>query len=438
LPRVLVIAVSTLLSALALIAPARATFPGTNGKITYINGRNRVFCISQDGTGMTNFTDSRIGKDFGYVRIDWSPDGAKLLFSYIVPPVPPTVLFPSGALASTARFSPNIDYARWSPDARSIVFHRGVGVPGSNTFEINDELDIADTNGTERPLTRNTDRALTVLDRFPSWSPDGSRVAFARNVHAAGTTLNYVIGQIFLINANGTGLTPITDTLHYADALDWSPDGAKIVYAADTNRGGAGRANYDIYVIGGNGTGDTRLTNDPSYEYDPVWSPDGKSIAYVSSGELRGSRGSIHVMNSDGSNNRVLTSGTAPDWGIYTGACTAGPPPKVTLRAAKRQRLGTRPRVQVSARCDVACAVTASASVQVNQSGKLYRNRTRRVKRSLRAATTAALSLKFSKKAAVAIRHAVGRHRKLTARVKVVARGPGGKAVAKRKIKLTR
>jgi hypothetical protein len=78
--------------------------------------------------------------------------------------------------------------------------------------------------------------------------------------------------------------------------------------------------------------------------------------------------------------------------------------------------------------------LTAWATVSVAGASKVFG--TRKVKRSLAANKRKRLTLKFSKRATGAIRHALARHRKLTAKVKVVAKDSSGKATAKRKIKL--
>ena len=56
--------------------------------------------------------------------------------------------------------------------------------------------------------------------------------------------------------------------------------------------------NSDIYVMNADGSGLTRLTNDPAFDTDPAWSPDGSQIAFHS---LRDGNLEIYVMNADGS-----------------------------------------------------------------------------------------------------------------------------------------
>lgn len=78
-----------------------------------------------------------------------------------------------------------------------------------------------------------------------------------------------------------------------------SPGGDRIAYMSDRD------GNWEVYVMNADGSGSTRLTNDPAADALPAWSPDGLSIAFAST---RGGAWSIWVMNADGSNQRQLFS----------------------------------------------------------------------------------------------------------------------------------
>src|SRR3954467_13182702 len=74
----------------------------------------------------------------------------------------------------------------------------------------------------------------------------------------------------------------------------------KIAFVS-TRDGGAD----EIYVMNADGSGQTRLTNNSFDDGDPAWSPDGRQIAFIS--EQDGTDGDVWVMNSDGSGARQLT-----------------------------------------------------------------------------------------------------------------------------------
>ena len=94
----------------------------------------------------------------------------------------------------------------------------------------------------------------------------------------------------------------------YDSAGTWSPDGAQIAFESDVD------GDMDIYVMNADGTGVRRLTGaEPdadAHDEGPAWSPDGLQIAFTSgTGNLTGD---IHVMNADGSDVRRITDNQDP------------------------------------------------------------------------------------------------------------------------------
>ena len=133
-------------------------------------------------------------------------------------------------------------------------------------------------------------------DIQPSWSPDGSEIAF-RSVRDGDA-------EIYKMNSDGTGLVKLTNNSAAEDFPMWSSDGFYMVF--DTNRDG----NYEIYVMKVDGSGQTRLTTDGALDVDPAWSPDGTQIVFRSQ---RDGNSEIYKMNADGSSQTRLTSNGAFD-----------------------------------------------------------------------------------------------------------------------------
>jgi Tol biopolymer transport system component len=125
---------------------------------------------------------------------------------------------------------------------------------------------------------------------FPSWSPDGTKIAF----------MSYRTGspQIFTMNVNGTNQVQLTNVAGNTYP-SWSPDGTKILFGS--NRTG----NDDLFVMNTDGTNVTQLTNDPTVDAGGSWSPDGKQIAYTS---LRPGC-DIVIMNADGTGKQAVVNG---------------------------------------------------------------------------------------------------------------------------------
>jgi Tol biopolymer transport system component len=144
----------------------------------------------------------------------------------------------------------------------------------------------------------------------PSPSPSADR---AIDVSAlTGRIVFSAEDDIWLVNADGTGLTRLTTRRGAEFDPTWSPNGIRIAYR-DSRRG----INNDdeIYVMKADGSGQANLTRNPADDWGPAWSPNGTSIAFSSTRDT-GSIPQIFLMDPDGSNVRRLTEieGEYPTW----------------------------------------------------------------------------------------------------------------------------
>ena len=132
------------------------------------------------------------------------------------------------------------------------------------------------------------------IDGFPSWSPDGRKIAY--NSYVAGP--NGGRQMIYIINADGsneTCLTPGSDGY----SPSWSPDGSRILFLSDRDSDPGSNSHIsELYLMSVDGTDQTRLTNYNGKFYAASWSPDGSKIVSVFKPSYGGPE-KILVMKSD-------------------------------------------------------------------------------------------------------------------------------------------
>ena len=126
----------------------------------------------------------------------------------------------------------------------------------------------------------------------PAFSFDGSRIAFVSQRDGNA--------EIYMMNADGTGITRVTTDPLTDGRPAFTPDGQTIVFHSSRT---AGKQQIWSVNVDGGGTGLTQLTRD-SVNASPSVSPDGQTIAYVST---RNKDGDIWLMGKDGSNQRQFT-----------------------------------------------------------------------------------------------------------------------------------
>ncbi len=167
-----------------------------------------------------------------------------------------------------APFPPFERYSAWSPDGSTIVFDGARGGSGCiNLYAISPD-------GTR--LRRLTNSAVDA-DMEPTWSPDGSLIAFVRNrVLTGGTT------EIWLMRPDGTEFRRLTrpDNPTGRKSLpSFSPDSRRVLFVCRD----AGVE--QIYSIAVDTDELVRLTLDAGDKGNPTLSPDGSRLMFDVPGE---------------------------------------------------------------------------------------------------------------------------------------------------------
>ena len=312
LPRLILLVASA--CALAVPASASAAFPGADGPILF----------DHDGGILSapQHTISHGGYDWGATG---SPDGSKI--AYVVN----RDIYVMNA-DGTAKRQLTTDGAynsdpSFSPDGKKVVFAGGAD-GGSELYA------VPTAGGTPTRLTFTPDHD----EHNPAYSPDGTRIAYDRTgceqSHGGGSCV-YVMPAA---GGAGVNLTP-EDALaecpnqpgYYFDGAtrepSWSPDGSKIAFSGPLICT-ISSIGSDVWVMNADGSGKVDLTrDDATNDRDPQFSPTGSSIAFLSD---RDNTQRIYRMGAAGGGITAVSDASGfrdanPDWMPAPAACNVTP-----------------------------------------------------------------------------------------------------------------
>lgn len=224
-----------------------------------------LYKIHPDGTGLTQVTPNGL-KTF---HPCWSPDKSKIVFDGYTSTSASQLYIINADGTGLTQVAGQGETPAWSPDGTRIAFISNAG-----------QVWMMNADGANQQQLTNNPNDLAGPDDI-AWSPDSTKLAFNTS---SGTKI---------INADGTGLQSFPVLMKY---IDWSPNGSRFVFAAFT--GTLGTTNYwQIFTVNADGTGLTQLTNTPSSHGGPCWSHNGAKIVFT---DILGN-GAMYTMNPDGS-----------------------------------------------------------------------------------------------------------------------------------------
>ena len=154
--------------------------------------------------------------------------------------------------------------------------------------------EIYTVNADGTGLTRLTDNQS--YDGEPAWSPDGQRIAFisSRDFDPIGTAVRG--RMLYVMDADGSNARRLTPLTNSARSPTWSPDGKRIAYD-----------NGDIWAVAVDGGDPQLLFSTPGVDMQPTWSPDGTRLAIVSDWNAYDIVWDIFLINDDGSGSSAVT-----------------------------------------------------------------------------------------------------------------------------------
>jgi len=283
-----------MLVALLEAAPGGATPPGRDGLVAFVShgspvSRDYGIVVARpDGRGLRVVT-----RNYRDRSPSWSPDGSRLVFERA------GRLFVIRSDGSGLRLlTPGLNRAyqpAWSPDGRSVAFVRG------RTIYV-----IRASGGAIRRVFQSESDSLVSR---PAWSPDGQWIAFALG------DVDDAFSGIAVVSTTGDGFRYVTtggDADYGGDEPDfdpdWSPDGTRIAFARTVWSCGSCDADQ-IFSVAADGSDARQITSDPSFDGShPVWSPKGDRFA---SETTLG----VAVLAASGKLLRILDPlGTEPAW----------------------------------------------------------------------------------------------------------------------------
>jgi Tol biopolymer transport system component len=306
---------AVIVAALLLLAVPAPSAAGDvfNGRIAFTSMRDgdfEIFTITPAGDDLRQLTVNARNDH----QSDWHPSGTALAYRAEDNRQFQVWRMGAGGQAQTALVAPadrreEASQPSWFPNQAGLLFRRS----GPRAL-FPPAVFRAGPGGENPELFFSFARSQF----YPSWSPDMSRVLIALVMSPTGDTDRAIV----TVDPDTKALTTLYDVQGVFDSAPaWAPDGSRIAFESDSDPLGLNpERDREIFVMNADGTGVTQLTRNAIWDEGPAWAPDGSQIAYTSGPD--NTHGDINVMTVAGVHLRRLTdfdgADESPDWQAAT------------------------------------------------------------------------------------------------------------------------
>jgi Tol biopolymer transport system component len=279
------------------------------GDINFYPPQHEAFIMNVDGSGVTQITS--IGTLDNQWSPSWAPDGQSIVLTV---PYPRAIYRVDIGSGQATRLTPDsaiehweqgegIRYRRGEEGALNIVDYDPVYSPDGQRIAFtsrrdgNSEIYVMNADGSEQTRLTEND----AMDYRPQWMNGGQDILFISTRNG---------GQIYRIGYDGSDLVQLTDVSYRVVVFDVAPDENTIAYfvyndgsATDLTQGG-------LYVMQSNGTGVSEVDDNIDPFVDSAWSPDGKQLLVSTNVYAE----DLIVYDIDTFNRHRLIVGSQGDW----------------------------------------------------------------------------------------------------------------------------
>jgi Tol biopolymer transport system component len=229
-----------------------------------------VYVMGADGSDQTRLTENETLEGDPV----WSADGESILFARrsarSEDAFELALMKRDGSGAETLFEIDGYGSGVFSPDGSQVAFTRCRDEQGT----LDCEIWVANADGSNRRLLVDS----RGRDGDVAWSPDGTRIAFTSDRDRNGQCFFHDCWghnrEIYVMNADGSDQRRLTDNPGDDGGPTWSPDGSRIAFAGLRDVEGAVDApeeNYEIYVMGEDGSDVRQLTDNTTWDWHPDW-----------------------------------------------------------------------------------------------------------------------------------------------------------------------